>query len=359
MWRTRVLARYRIEAGRKQRYLLMFNDIPVPAKIKLDNIEWAIKNLEREDRIVWYLRHVRANDLAELSQITDEQLAQLVAPLGQESVDAIKAAQPKIKRRLEKIVKAPTGSPRHAERVARLLEGGKRMAEIRNNLAHFIQNAKLHGYRSVLDYTFPHDASPAKIFDHLHQAEAAEQAKRPDDRLITLNEDETSFLKVGGWTWFLIDRETCEREGKAMRHCGNSNPNEGDQILSLREPVEVKRGRKTEKLWKPHATFILNDGKLGEMKGWGNSKPSAELHPYIVGLLKDPRIEHVVGGGYAPARNFSLKDLPRQQLQQLLRDKPYLDHEQEHEPEDDEPEDEPEDDEYDEPEDDEDEAHPS
>jgi hypothetical protein len=336
MWRRRVLAKYRVEAGRKQRYLEMFRDIPVPEKLKRDNIDWALTNLAREDRILWYLRFVRASDLAELAQVTDEQLAQLVQHLGPESTEAIKAAQPAIRRRLEKIIRAPAGSPRYTERLNLIVEGGKRLGEIRSNLAHFIQNAKLHGYRSVLEFEFPAHATPDKIFTTLHALEASEQAKRPDDRLIGRNDDEQEFLKVQGWVWFLIDRESCEREGRAMRHCGNSNPHAGDQILSLREPVEVKRGRKTEKLWKPHATFILNRGRLGEMKGYGNTKPKPELHPYIVALLEDPRVEHVVGGGYKPQANFSLQDLTQGQLRNLLQKKPYLDHEDEHqEPEDD------------------------
>jgi hypothetical protein len=71
----------------------------------------------------------------------------------------------------------------------------------------------------------------------------------------------------------------------------------------------------------------LNDGKIGEMKGFANEKPSKDLHKYILKLLEDPRVEHIVGGGYRPENNFSLKHLSAAQRKRLLNLKPDLDRE--------------------------------
>lgn len=60
------------------------------------------------------------------------------------------------------------------------------------------------------------------------------------------------------------------------------------------------------------------------MKGRGNSKPSERYHPAIIELLKHPEIKSVRGGGYAPERNFSLKDLNDQQLEQITAMKPDI-----------------------------------
>jgi hypothetical protein len=98
-----------------------------------------------------------------------------------------------------------------------------------------------------------------------------------------------------------------------MGHCGNSGAREGDDILSLRDPEG-----------KAHLTFIVNDGKLGEMKGRANSKPSKRYHPAILELLKHPEIHTIRGGGYAPERNFSLDDLDEAQRRQIESLKPDI-----------------------------------
>jgi len=116
-----------------------------------------------------------------------------------------------------------------------------------------------------------------------------------------------------GWKWVSLGRGYCSAEAKAMGHCGNSGAREGDNILSLRDPEG-----------KAHLTFILNDGMLGEMKGRANSKPSSRYHPAIIELLMHPEIHSIRGGGYAPEKNFSLKDLDESQRKRIESLKPDI-----------------------------------
>jgi hypothetical protein len=146
--------------------------------------------------------------------------------------------------------------------------------------------------------------------DKWHEDIAAKKATMP-------SEEYEVFIDLKGpwqgWKWVLLGRGYCPEEAKAMGHCGNSGAREGDDILSLRDPEG-----------KAHLTFIVNDGILGEMKGRANGKPSKRYHPAIIELLKHPEIKSVRGGGYAPERNFSLKDLSEQERKQLETAKPDI-----------------------------------
>ena len=124
-----------------------------------------------------------------------------------------------------------------------------------------------------------------------------------------------SLLKGGwsGWKWVDLKKGYCDKESQSMGHCGNRGAKTGDTILSLRDENNI-----------PHLTFILNDGKLGEMKGRNNNKPSEKYHPAILELLKLPIIHQVVGGGYKPENNFSLDDLNDEIKEKLLNFKPNL-----------------------------------
>lgn len=118
-----------------------------------------------------------------------------------------------------------------------------------------------------------------------------------------------------GWSWVDLEKNYCEIEGKSMEHCGNVARGESNTILSLRDENNI-----------PHLTFILNvdNGRLGEMKGRKNNKPSKQYHPAIVELLKHPMVKQVFGGGYRPENNFQLDDLDDEIKEELLEFKPDL-----------------------------------
>ena len=195
-----------------------------------------------------------------------------------------------------------------------------------HDLKHYLGNARVNDYRSILDYRFPPNASVKEVMDTLKGLENAEKDKGNADERYLSEDDRTSnaastLIKFpDGWVWDLLSTGYCEREGKAMKHCGNANHKDGDQILSLREPVKVGK----EKMWKPHATFILNNGTLGEMKGFANEKPGKKLHPYIVKLLENDMVDFIKGGGYAPQNNFAIEDLDAGYLKELEEKKPSI-----------------------------------
>ena len=146
--------------------------------------------------------------------------------------------------------------------------------------------------------------------DRWHEDIAAKEAAMP-------SEEYEVFIELKGpwqgWKWVALGRGYCPAEAKAMGHCGNSGAREGDDIISLRDPEG-----------KAHLTFILNDGMLGEMKGRANSKPSKRFHPAILELLMHPEIKSIRGGGYAPEKNFSLKDLDEAQRKWIEKTKPDI-----------------------------------
>lgn len=272
-----VMALYKIVARRFDRYMQMFNKIITAnpeAKEKIQKqIKYAIDTFKREDRIMWYLKKYRL-------RYTE---------------------------------------PDNAE--------AKNISQHFGDLKHFLSNAEINNFRTVLDYEFKPDASVKQVVDDLKGLEELENKKREEDtRLIDHAEYGEGDLKPiiefdDGWAWFLIDQEYCELEGDAMRHCGNkAEPKEGDQVLSLREPKQ--EGKNT--YYKPHATFILNNGFLGEMKGYANEKPKKSLHPYIKELLLSDYVEMILGGGYEAQKNFDLTDMSDEDQKEILAKKPEL-----------------------------------
>ena len=116
-----------------------------------------------------------------------------------------------------------------------------------------------------------------------------------------------------GWKWLSLRRATCEEEAEAGGHCGNSDYQEGDNILSLRDPQNLV-----------HLTFVVNNKILREMKGYANNKPSKKFHPAIIALLQSEYVGSVAGGGYLPENNFMLSDLDKETREKLIKKKPYL-----------------------------------
>lgn len=121
-----------------------------------------------------------------------------------------------------------------------------------------------------------------------------------------------------GYKWVSLDRASCDVEANAMGHCGNSTYSEGDNIYSLRDSKN-----------KVYLTFVVNNGVLGESKGYGNEKPSKKYHPQIVSLLLGqdqgkPIVNYIKGGGHEPENNFQLTDLDKNNLEKVLKAKPYL-----------------------------------
>jgi len=201
-------------------------------------------------------------------------------------------------------------------------------------LEHYMSNAEANNFKGVLDYRFPPNADKEEILRELKTREKADEAKVPDEARPLIHLDEYGAVKVedfmtfdDGWVWHLIDSMNCDMEADSMTHCGNRYGREGDKVLSLRKQVEIgpdDEDYEEGTYYLPHATFILNDGVLGEMKGVKNNKPGQRLHRYIIPLLEDDRIEGFGFGGHEPEYNFALEDLPEQTAKKIIADKPML-----------------------------------
>ena len=123
-----------------------------------------------------------------------------------------------------------------------------------------------------------------------------------------------------GSRWVKLDCQGSKEEGVLMGHCGNQSGKAGDFLLSYRVPSKKMAG-----FLEPRLTFIITPtGKLGEMKGANNKKPSEAFHPAIIGLLKNEMVTAVVGGGYLPQNNFAINDLNDDNLMDLYAARPDL-----------------------------------
>jgi hypothetical protein len=124
-----------------------------------------------------------------------------------------------------------------------------------------------------------------------------------------------------GTSWWFVDRSYCSEEGRSGKHCGNvvGQHDKTQRILSLRSVNH-----------NVILTFILlENGYLGEMKAKANLKPAEKYHANIMQLLLNPIVKGIKGAGYAPWMNFSIFDLPENDIKVLIKHgKPKLIHDQ-------------------------------
>jgi hypothetical protein len=175
-------------------------------------------------------------------------------------------------------------------------------------------------YSKIQAYQFGSKSLPVV----LQELEALEdEFKTRTKSALTLHEGDEIILKMDNkMCWVMLGRGYCSEEANAMGHCGNAGARSGDRILSLRRFKDNVDGTDYYEVF---LTFILqHDGFLGEMKGRANEKPAERYHPYIVALLKLPIIKGIRGGGYAPANNFSMKDLKDEDRDALIDAHPHL-----------------------------------
>ena len=267
------------------------------AKGQVDNaIGWARMFLKKQDRIVWFLRWVRAALAADMPEDGPSLPTGGTMPVRQDVRAFRKALDADIR-----------------------LLGGFTARSLRSSLEHYLSLP----IPEIQNHVFKGSENPQGLLwnDFAKLEERFNEERR--GLIIPKPQDKVALGFPDGWAWWLLPRAYDKDEAAAMGHCGNSpeaqNPKQ--QILSLREPRRVG----TQTWWEPHATFIYNtNGYLGKMKGKQNNKPVPRLHPYILGLLKMPMVKGVVGGGYKPENNFKLSDLSPEMQQQLSQARPDL-----------------------------------
>jgi hypothetical protein len=141
---------------------------------------------------------------------------------------------------------------------------------------------------------------------------AVEIYQKSDKPPVPVQHGDYELIKCNdGTSWWFVDRAFCEEEGRSGKHCGNvtGKYEQNQRILSLRNTNH-----------NVILTFILEpNGFLGEMKAKANLKPSEKYHPNIMQLLLNPIVKGIKGAGYAPYMNFSIFDLSEQDLQILIK----------------------------------------
>ena len=263
-----------------------------------ERLIWALNFLGKEDRVIWYLGILQRAAILQKHK------------KGQCNSSALR-------KKLFRILKNYS-----AERICQ-----DYLFEFRENWQHFRNVQEMYFDSKMLNYSFYEEEknrslskSPSRILRDYRKMEQHIESNLKGERHCN---DGSPFISFeNGWMWFVVAEGRSKQEANAMRHCGNGFGNYGDQLLSLREPV--KKGK--FKLWKPHLTFILNNGYLGEMKGYANTKPKKELHGYIVTLLQDSRILGIKGGGYLSKYNFCFSDFSISCRRQVLENNRTLDY---------------------------------
>jgi len=295
-----------------KRLLPMFQGVMQAAEMqgtdfndKISNeVDWARRVLEREDRVVWYLRYIQVGLM--------QHLAKNESKMG-DTTTFQDAANKKIR---QLAMKAGVGENRIAL-FARLFVDGPTGRDFKEKLTHYMGMP----VAAIQNHVFQYDI-PDILFDQFE--EASKEWADDQDRVVDLDEDAEIVIDFGdGVAWWNLLKPYCPIEGDCMGHCGNSpRENTDDTILSLRKefPTDGKMR------YSCMATFILTEsGMLTEMKGRGNKKPAPRYHKYIVPLLRHDIVEGIIGGGYMPEENFSLGHLEEEGLrEQLIDEKPAL-----------------------------------
>ncbi|KZX57952.1 hypothetical protein A3709_20285 [Halioglobus sp. HI00S01] len=258
--------------------------------IRNNALDFARKTLQREDRAIWYLRHVK----------------QLLAG----TISADDRSKP-LQRWMDR-------SPliEGAQHLETLREVQQRVAALSHTLKHYMDLP----VREIQDFQFG-DESFDKIIQSLGRFEDEWKARVEDSKRSLAEYGQKMIEFEDGSAWFDLERSGCRMEADAMGHCGNGSGDYSETVLSYRKPDPNMPGN-----WIPHLTFILNveEGALGEMKGRANDKPAERYHDAIIALLKDDRVQRIDGGGYKPQANFSLSDLTKDQQKDLYDSKNQL-----------------------------------
>lgn len=264
-----------------------------------EEIKWSKQFLKRNDRIVWYLRFVKASLYATNTGLNAKERHEFVMNL------------PFMK-------KWVGANPQGFQDVLLSDEyfSGRELNTVKSSLGHAL-SMEISGIQNLVFQW----QSPWELRAQLNKIEN-EWRETLKSRIDDDGRSKIVMDFKDGFMWVDLDKGVCRREGDAMGHCGNAgNPQDGETILSLRkrDVIEGKR------YWTPFLTFILDsNGYLGEMKGRGNQKPADRYHKYIVALLKSDLIKGMKGGGYLPENNFALSDLPDAEFRALAEEKPTL-----------------------------------
>lgn len=112
-----------------------------------------------------------------------------------------------------------------------------------------------------------------------------------------------------GYYWIRINKSKCEKEAKAMGHCGTGS----GTLFSLRKDKY------------PFVTAdIDSNGIVIQMRGRANTKPLEKYRDYIFDFILSKYVNGLSSPGYRSSDNFELSDLKKSQLDKIIKTKPQL-----------------------------------
>lgn len=295
------------------------NNNNLQSKVR-STIEWAIRVLKKNSRIVWFMRWVKMYLLQQYAN-RDQHLK------GNAGADDFK----KYLRELDKFVKQGMDK---GMVLASLTPPDRLMTE----LEHFYTDTLQRNIPKLSEYE-PGFSTPNKVLRDLENIEKEASKERSvvttyePHRYVTENEVKSKegwrrvLIVEDGWDWWEIPSHSSRILSRIMSgaegggHCGTCQ-NSRSTILVLAELAEFEG----EAAIIAHLSFELGpNGNLLQMKGYKNSKPEKRYHPAIVKLLIEyDDIKGVKGGTYKPETDFKLEDLSREQLEAVEDAKPGI-----------------------------------
>lgn len=292
----------------------------IAPKIK-QHIKWAIQNLKKTDRIVWFLRFIRIIIAGEIDQRQQAINAapSLKTPIKFDASEVSISVSNKLKDKpITYKQKEIIGlNKRLGQNFYDIPDTPQKIRTLQDKLSHFL-SLPIPSIQTIIW----NSQSPNELLAEFKESEKEWQESSSERNQITYRKgnEPTKIIDFhDGYAWFDLEKGYCDKEAAAMGHCGNGQYKNGT-ILSLRKLVSD--GDKTS--WYPVLTFISDNGVLGEMKGRNNNKPVEKYHPYIIALLKSDYVTEIQGGGYMPEHNFKLSDLTSEEQTELLKLKPDL-----------------------------------
>jgi hypothetical protein len=330
-------SRHYLEESRYNRYIDIFKDYfqllrTLPSSLVISSeleeeqvrkqIKKAIETLNREDRIIWYLRLLKfthylniITQVNEINSVDDKKLITLP--------NYVASYLYKVFNKNSK--ELPAG----------IILG---LSFVMNDVSRSLLTKLEHFFSlpipDIQEYRFQNQKAKdfLNYFEELERKWKQEGGGREIDITNELKEGSIEQLLTfdnNKYGWFNLKKPACSKEGQSMGHCGNS-PRAGstDTILSFRSIKRFKNNVSAV----PHLTFtVTKAGELIESKGRGNERPIEKYHPYIISILnyKSPEtgnyfIKTIKGGGYMPQNNFHVNDLSVKDMLALNNVRPDL-----------------------------------
>jgi hypothetical protein len=124
-----------------------------------------------------------------------------------------------------------------------------------------------------------------------------------------------------GFYWVNLGTNDSNEECNRMGHCGRTESS--NVLYSLRKTSKINDNYTINKSLLT-AAIGKSDGKIYQMKGPKNSKPEAQLHPYIIDLILNDDLIEGFGSEYNSSDDFKLSDLGIKEVENIYHLKPQL-----------------------------------